>query len=178
VKLRNITLLEFCQEFQSMVVAKDSEGNERVYLGDTNGFVWIYDIGDNDGVGFPNSVGTVTGTITEAGIESTSGASFLDDGTASFLTGGVPSLAGLSGTPGLSGAVESGDLGMAGACIFTRSSSAGLDDPWQVRTVYAATKTRIYVTPNWGTDTPAVGDDYMIGAIKFEAVFKPTKSSE
>lgn len=174
VKLKNITLLEFCQEFQSMVVAKDSDGNERVYLGDTNGFVWIWDIGDNDGVGFPNSVGTVIGTITGAGIEASSGASFLDDSTASFIKGGLPGLAGLSGVVGLSGAVEEGDLGMAGACIFTRNADAALDDPWQVRTVFAATKTRIYVAPSWGTETPGVGFDYMIGAIKFEAIFKPT----
>jgi hypothetical protein len=173
VKLRNITLLEFCQEFMSMVVAKDTDGNERVYLGDTNGFVWIYDIGDNDGVGFPNSVGTVTGTITEAGIEESSGASFLDDATASFIEGGLPALAGLSGVVGLSGAVEEGTLGMAGACIFTRAATSGLDDPWQVRTVYAATKTRLYITPNWGANTPSVGDEYMIGAINFNALFKP-----
>lgn len=156
-----------------MVVAKDSTGNERVYLGDTNGFVWIYDIGDNDGVGFPNSVGTVAGTITAAGIEDPTGASFLDDSTASFIEGGLPGLAGLSGVIGLSGAVNEGTLGMAGACIFTRAADAALDDPWQVRTVYAATKTRIYVTPNWGANTPSVGSDYMIGAIRFEAVFKP-----
>ncbi len=174
VELKNITLLEFCQEFQSMVVAKDSDGNERVYLGDTNGFVWIYDVGDNDGVGFPNAVGTVTGTVSNAGVELVSGASFLDDETATFLTGGLPGLAGLSGIAGLSGAVLSGDLGMAGACIFTRAAGAGLDDPWQVRTVFASTENRIYVTPSWGTETPSVGDDYMIGAIRFSALFKPS----
>src|SRR5690606_319421 len=56
-KLRNITLLEFCQQFLSMVLAKDAQGNERVYLGDANGFVWIYDVGDTDGVGSPNATG-------------------------------------------------------------------------------------------------------------------------
>jgi len=174
IKLKNITLLEFCQEFMSMVVAKDSEGNERVYLGDTNGFVWIYDIGHNDGVGFPNAVGTVRGTITAAGIELATGASFLDDSTATFLIGGLPELAGLSGTIGLSGAVLEGDLGMAGACIYTRAADAGLDEPWQVRTVYAATEKRIYVTPNWTDDTPSAGYDYMIGAIRLVSVFKPS----
>lgn len=174
VKLQNITLLEFCQEFQAMVVAKDADGNERVYLGDANGFVWIYDIGDNDGVGFPNSVGTVRGTVSNAGVDSDSGASFLEDSTATFIEGGLPGLAGLSGIAGLSGAVLAGDLGMAGACLFTKEAGASLDTPWTVRTVFAATPTRIYVTPGWGTDTPSVGDDYMIGAIRFEAVFKPS----
>lgn len=174
IKLKNITLLEFCQEFMSMVVAKDSEGNERVYMGDTNGFVWIYDIGHNDGVGFPNAVGTVRGTITAAGVEFTTGASFLDDSTATFLIGGLPELAGLSGVIGLSGAIFEGDLGMAGACIYTRAADAGLDDPWQVRTVYAATEKRIYVTPSWTDDTPSVGDDYMIGPIRLVSLFKPS----
>ena len=174
IKLKNITLLEFCQEFQAMVVAKDAQGNERVYLGDTNGFVWIYDIGDNDGVGFPNAVGTVRGTVTEAGIELATGASFLDDLTATFITGGLPELAGLSGIAGLSGAVLAGDLGMAGACLFTRTPDVDDSVPWTVRTVYASTEKRLYVTPNWGTDTPSVGDDYMIGAIQFTCLFKPS----
>ena len=157
-----------------MVVAKDSEGNERVYMGDTNGFVWIYDIGHNDGVGFPNAVGTVRGTVTAAGIELTTGANFLDDSTATFLTGGLPELAGLSGVVGLSGAIFEGDLGMAGACIYTRAADAGLDDPWQVRTVYAATEKRIYITPSWTDDTPSVGDDYMIGPIRLVSLLKPS----
>lgn len=175
IKLKNITLLEFCQEFLSMVVAKDSDGNERVYLGDTNGFVWIYDIGDSDGVGVPNAVGTVQGTVSSSGVDADTGASFLEDSSATFIEGGLPGLAGLSGTPGLSGAVDGDELGLAGACVFTRAAGAGLDTPWTVRTVFAATPTRIYVTPGWTTaDQPAVGDDYMIGAIKFEALFKPS----
>jgi hypothetical protein len=172
-KLRNVTLLEFCQQFQSMVVAKDSDGNERVYLGDTNGFVWIYDVGDNDGAGFPNQTGTLRGRVTDAGVEATSGAPFLDDSTASFVEGGLPALAGLSGIDGLSGAVLEGDLGLAGACVFTRSAGAKLDDPWTSRFIFAATNTRLYITPSWGDDLPAVGDDYMIGAINMAAIFKP-----
>jgi hypothetical protein len=171
IKLKNITLLEFCQEFQSMVVGKDADGNERVYLGDTNGFVWIYDVGDTDGVGFPNATGTVRGSATAAGEDG--GASFLEDSGAAFLNGGVPGLAGLSGLEGLSGSLDGDDLGMAGACVFTRPANAALDDPWTQRFVYAATATRLYVTPPWASETPAVGDDYMIGAIEFRCVFKP-----
>jgi hypothetical protein len=156
-----------------MVVSKDSDGNERVYLGDTNGFVWIYDVGDNDGAGFPNQTGTLRGRVTAAGFESTSGAPFLDDSGASFVEGGLPELAGLSGIAGLSGAVSSGDLGLAGACVFTRAAGAALDDPWTSRFIFAATPTRLYVTPSWGDEQPAVGDDYMIGAINMEAIFKP-----
>lgn len=174
--LDNITLYEFCQEFQSMVVAKDADGNERVYLGDTNGFVWMFDVGSNDGAGFPNATGTVRGTATGAGFEQ--GAAFLDDAAASFITGGLPQLAALSGVEGLTPSFgvspnESGDLGLAGVCMFTRPAGAALDDPWIQRTVYAATDTRLYVTPGWGTETPSVGDEYMIGAIQFVAAFKP-----
>jgi hypothetical protein len=71
VKMRNITLLKFCQQFLSMTVGKDSDGNERVYIGDTNGFVWIYDIGDCDGVGVPNATGTVRGDVSNAGVDGT-----------------------------------------------------------------------------------------------------------
>lgn len=173
VKLRNVTLYEFCQEFLSMVVAKDAEGNERLYLGDTNGFVWILDIGENDGVGFPNATGTIRGTVTSAGIDAV-GASFIEDSTASFLTGGLPAIAGLSGTAGLSGAFEGTQMGLAGVCVHYRATNADKDDPWRVRTVYASTSTRLYVTPNWAGDVP---DDttyeYMLGAIDFRAIFKP-----
>ncbi len=175
--LDNITLYEFCQEFQSMVVAKDSDGNQRVYLGDTNGFVWMFDVGNTDGVGFPNATGTVEGTVTAAGLDN--GASFLDDATASFVTGGLPQLALLSGVQGLTPAFStlspdaSSELGSAGVCLFTRAKDAALDAPWVERTVYATTETRIYVTPGWGSETPDPEDDYMLGAIEFEARFKP-----
>jgi hypothetical protein len=170
VKLRNVTLLEFCQEFQSMVVGKDSDGNERVYMGDTNGFVWIYDIGGNDGAGFPNATGTLRGTVTASGVDEF-GASFFDDETATFLAGGLPGLAGLSGVQGLSGAVDDGDLGLAGICVFWRAAGADPDVPWQQRVIFASTPTRIYVTPSWVT-APTEGDEYMIGPIEFRAVFK------
>jgi len=173
VKLKNITLLEFCQEFMSMVVAKDSAGNERVYLGDTNGFTWIYDIGDNDGVGFPGAVGTVSGTVSDAGVDPGTGASFLDDDTASFIEGGLPGLGGLSGIPGLSGAFFANELGLAGVCLFTRAANAPLDTPWTVRTVFASTSQRLYITPSWGADTPAEGFDYMLGPIEMVNLFKP-----
>lgn len=172
-ELRNVTLLEFCQEFLSIEVAKDSDGNERVYLGDTNGFVWIWDVGNTDGIGFPNATGTVRGTITGVGVDSTTGASYLDDSTASFFTGGVPGIADLSGLAGTSGLTGLSNMGIAGACVFWRESNASLDTPWQSRFVYLSTATRLYVTPNWGDDTPSVGDEYMIGPIRFDAEFKP-----
>lgn len=172
-ELRNITLLEFCQEFLSIEVAKDSDGNERVYLGDSNGFVWIWDVGDTDGVGFPNATGTVRGTITAVGIEASTGASFLTDSSASFITGGVPAIADLSGLAGTSGLTGQSNMGLAGVCVFWRSADAELGTPWQSRFIYLSTSTRLYVTPNWGEDLPSVGDDYMLGPIRFLADFKP-----
>lgn len=177
VKLRNITLVEFCQEFQSMVVAKDSDGNERVYMGDVNGFVWIYDIGNTDGVGFPNATGTVRGDVSELDFDDT-GASFFTDLSASFITGGLPGLAGLSGVIGLSDALDGDDLGMAGACVFFRRKDAALDDPWIQKFIVVATKTKIYVTPPWTTSDLATLQDqdteYMLGPIEFKCIFKPT----
>lgn len=177
-KLNNVTILEFCQEFQSMTVGKDTDGNERVYIGDTNGFVWILDVGYVDGAGVPNATGTVAGTVTAAGTDEGSGAAFLDDASAAFIEGGLPGAADLSGVVGLSGAFSgispaSGDLGLAGACLYTRAAGASYDTPWTVRLIFAATSTRLYVTPSWDADTPAVGDDYMIGAINFDCIFKP-----
>lgn len=173
VHLQNVTLLKFCQEFQSMVVAKDDEGNERVYLGDTNGFVWILDVGDTDGAGFPNATGTVRGTITASGIDTNTGASFLEDSSASFIVGGLPGVAGLSGIAGLTPSFDGDDMGLAGVCVYIRAADADQDDPWDVRTIYASTSTRLYVTPNWAGDIPPVGYEYMIGAIEFNCVFKP-----
>lgn len=175
VKLNNITLLEFCQQFLSMAVAKDADGNERVYLGDVDGFVWIFDIGHTDGVGVPNATGTVRGTVTGAGTDDIAGAAFLDDSAASFLEGGLPGAGSLSGVVGLSGAFSGfgGELGLAGVCLYTRAADAAYDDPWTVRKVFAATQHRLYLTPSWDADQPAVGDDYMLGAIEFDCLFKP-----
>lgn len=178
VKLRNVTLLKFCQEFLSMVVGKDSAGNERVYLGDTNGFVWIFDVGHTDGAGVPNATGTLRGTVSFAGVDSATGASVLDDESASFLVGGIPGLADLSGIAGLSGAFGGGDVGLAGVCVYARRRGAQYDDPWVQRTIYAATQTRLYVTPQWGADVPfdSTGEvefEYMIGPIELDLLFKP-----
>lgn len=167
--LRNVTLYEFCQEFQAMVVGKDSEGNQRVYLGDTNGFVWLFDTGDTDGAGVPGTTGTLRGTVTSSGL--VLGVSCIDDSSASFLEGGLPELAGLSGTVGLTPSLGGDNLALAGACIHLRAPGETL---WQSRYIYASTKTRLYVTPS----ISSLGDDltgweYMIGAIDFEAVFKP-----
>jgi hypothetical protein len=178
VKLRNITLLKFCQQFLSMTVGKDAQGNERVYLGDANGFVWIYDIGGTDGVGVPNATGTVQGTVSFAGVDPATGASVLDDSSARFITGGIPGLADLSGIAGLSGAFGGGDTGLAGVCVYTRRRGAAYDDPWVQRVIYAATEERLYVTPQWGPDTPfdptgQVEFEYMIGPIEIDWIFKP-----
>ena len=172
VKMRNVTLLKFCQEFQSMEVGKDADGNERVYLGDTNGFVWIFDVGDTDGVGYPNATGTVRGTVAAAGVDD-NGADFLQATVGGFITGGLPGIANLSGVAGLSGAFGGADLGLAGVCVYVRAADADLDDPWTVRTIYAATDDKLFITPPWDSETPVAGSDFMVGAIDFDCVFKP-----
>ena len=169
VKERNITLLEFCQEFQSMVVAKDSEGNERVYLGDTNGFVWLFDIGDTDGVGTPGQTGTVRGTISTAGVD-VNGVSFLQDIGAKFIEGGLPSFGALSGVEGLSGALDGDEMGLAGVCLFVEDDAGEFT---QQVTIFASTLDTLYVTPSWGLNTPLAGRRYMLGPIRFDALFKP-----
>jgi hypothetical protein len=173
-QLHNITVYKFCQEFLSMTVGKDSDGNQRVYLGDANGFVWLLDIGDSDGVGYPGATGTVQGTVTAAGIDPVFGVAFIEDDNASFIIGGLPGLAGLSGVAGLSAAFDGTDLGLAGVCIFWRSADAAVDDPWSSRVVFAATEKKLFVTPSFVNDAPAVGDEYMIGPIELLAEFKPT----
>ena len=173
-QLRNITVYTFCQEFLSMTIGKDSDGNERVVLGDANGFVWYFDIGGNDGVGTPGATGTVTGNVTAAGIDPALGASYIEDSTASFLEGGLPGLAGLSGVAGLSGAFDGSDLALAGVCVFYRRKDAAPDDPWSQRVVYAATATRLFVTPSFTDDAPTDEFEYMLGPIDFLAKFKPT----
>jgi hypothetical protein len=172
-QLRNITVYTFCQEFLSMTLGKDSDGNERVILGDANGFVWYFDIGGNDGVGAPGVTGTVRGSITAAGIDPSLGASYIEDENASFIEGGLPGLAGLSGVPGLSGAFAGDDLGLAGVCIFYRRRDAEVDDPWSSRVVYAATDKRLFVTPSFTDDAPDDEYEYMLGPIDFMAKFKP-----
>lgn len=156
-----------------MVVAKDSAGNERVYLGDTNGFVWLFDIGDTDGAGSPGATGTVRGTVTASGVDDTNGASFLDDSTASFIQGGLPSFAALSGVAGLTPSLDGTDIGLAGVCIFTKAPGDAVEEFSVQRTVFAVAGDRLYVTPGWVLETPAVGSEYMIGPIQFEALFKP-----
>lgn len=168
--LNNITLFHFCQEFTSMEVAKDVDGNERVYLGDGNGFVWIFDTGNTDGVGYPNATGTVSGTITSQDLSE--GVTTLNDSAASFLTGGIPELANLSAVAGFSGLDGSAGLGIAGACIHFRPAGSALDTPWETRFVFASTSTKLYVTPSISDDV--TGYEYMLGAIEFVAEFKPS----
>ena len=57
--------------------------------------------------------------------------------------------------------------------MFFRPANAPLGTPWQSRFVYTANSTTLFVTPNWGPDTPSVGDEYMLGPIEFVADFKP-----
>jgi hypothetical protein len=171
IKCDAITLHEFCQEFQSMVVAKDSEGNQIVYAGDTNGFIWVLDVGDTDGAGTPGTTGTIQGSVSFAGFDD-NGAAVLDDSSASFIEGGLPALAGLSGLTGFSGAISGSDLGLAGVCLSVRS---GPEAPWTQRTIFGAQQTRLYVTPGWASGAiPQPGWEYMIGPIEFLALFKPT----
>ncbi len=170
VSLRNITLFEFCQEFVSIEVGKDADGNQRVYLGDASGFVWLFDIGTNDGVGYPNSTGTVSGTVTRAGVDD-NGASFFDDDNASFIIGGLPELAGGISGVGLSGLDGDSQLGLAGVCLFFRENE---NDEWKRRQIFLSNGTRIWVTPSWGADQPDEGWEYMLGPIEFNASFKPT----
>jgi hypothetical protein len=47
-------------------------------------------------------------------------------------------------------------MGLAGVCLFWRPANSPLGTPWKSRTVYVGTKTRLFVTPNWGNDTPQV----------------------
>lgn len=169
--LRNVTVHKFCQEFLSMVVGKDAEGNQRVFVGDTNGFVWMLDIGYTDGVGTPGQTKTVQGTLTAGGIDDDLGASFLEDETATFITGGIPDLAGLSGTVGLSAAFDGNDLGLAGVCVYFRAPGATL---WESRTIFASTTQRLFVTPPLPVGESLAGYEYMIGPIDFRAEFKPT----
>jgi len=169
VKERNITLLEFCQEFQSMVVGKDDEGNERVYLGDTNGFVWLFDVGDTDGVGTPGQTGTVRGTITSAGVD-VNGVSFLQEIGAKFIEGGLPSFGALSGVEGLSGALDGEEMGLAGVCVYIEDADGEFT---QQAVVFASTLDTLYITPSWGLNTPPAGRRYMLGPIRFDALFKP-----
>lgn len=166
--LRNVTIFEFCNEFLDMVVAKDASGDEVVYLGDVNGFTWAFDIGDTDGAGTPGQTGTVRGTVASAGTEL--GSPFIEDPEATFITGGLPELGGLSGVDGLTGSLAGRDLGLAGVCVQLRAPGS---DVWITRTIFAATTTRLYISENIESDGVEAGWEYMVGAIRFEAVFKP-----
>ena len=84
-------------------------------------------------------------------------------------------MAGLSGVAGLSGAFSGapGDnLGIAGACLFFRPAGSAPDDAWDSRIVFAATATRLYVTPAVTIDL--TGYEYMLGPIELDLRFKPT----
>lgn len=158
-----------------MAVGRDTDGNERVYLGDTNGFVWVYDVGDTDGVGTPGNTGTVKGVLTDGGIDAATGASFIEDSGATFIEGGLPELGGISGSEGTTPSFSGSNLGMAGACIAVRKDA---DSPWMIRTIWFSTETKVFVTPAWPDEEsgnrPEAGWEYMLGPIRFECVFKPT----
>jgi hypothetical protein len=160
-----VTLYEFCNQFLSMVVGKDQDGNPKVYLGDDKGFVWVADTGHTDGVGTPGNTGTVRGTVTSA-----QDTFSFDDDSATFVEGGLPGLGGLSGVAGLSPFLDQEPLGMAGACVYFREPG---ETEWTQRTVWASTKQRIYFTPPLSAGL-AVGSEYMLGPINWFATIKPT----
>lgn len=164
-KENTVTLYEFCNQFLSMVVGKDQEGNPRVYLGDDKGFVWVADLGNTDGVGRPGNTGTVKGTVTDS--EDTFS---FEDEDATFIEGGIPALGGLSGAAGLSPFLDEVPMGMAGACVYFREPGV---TEWTQRTVWAASKQRVYFTPPLAANL-AVGSEYMLGPINFSATIKPT----
>ncbi len=167
-----VTLYEFCNQFLSMVVAKDQAGNPKVYLGDDKGFVWVADTGFADGVGAPNNTGTVEGATTLAADTFS-----FDDSSATFVEGGLPGLGGLSGAAGLSPFLDQTPLGMAGACVYfadpNGSFTAADGSTWDQRTVWASTKQRVYFTPPMTTPV-AVGTRYKLGPINWYATIKPT----
>jgi len=101
----------------------------------------------------------------------------VDDASASFIEGGLPGLAGLSGVVGLSGAFSGtagNNLGLAGVCVFFRAANAAPDDPWVSRTVFAATRTRLYLTPGIASLGSLIGYEYMLGPIDMDLRFKPS----
>lgn len=172
-KENTTTLYEFCNQFVSMVVAKDSEGNPKVYLGDDKGFVWVADTGHSDGVGTPGNTGTVAGTSTEESSDTFS----LTDSNATFIEGGIPGLGGLSGVAGLSPFEDNEPLGLAGSCVYFEDPDGDFEaadgSKWIKRVLWAATKQKLYYTPPSATPLPE-GTRYVIGAINWFATFKPT----
>jgi hypothetical protein len=167
-KTETITLYEFCQNFLSMVVAKDAEGNQRVYLGDEKGFVWVADIGHTDGAGVPGNTGSLRGLVTSSDEDFS-----FNDSHATFLEGGIPGLGGLSGLAGLSPFLDEKPMGLAGVCVYLKRPG---ETDWIVRTIWAATKQKIYFTPPL-SPAPEVGTEYMIAPIDFMAEVKPTNLS-
>jgi len=167
-----VTLYEFCNQFLSMIVAKDSEGNPKVYLGDDKGFVWVADTGHTDGVGTPGNTGSVRGFITSAADTFS-----FDDANATFVEGGIPGLGGLSGAAGLSPFLDEQPLGMAGACVYFRDPNGAFTaadgSKWDQRTVWASTKQRVYYTPPSAAPI-AAGTEYMLGPINWYATLKPS----
>jgi len=167
-----VTLYEFCNQFLSMVVAKDSEGNPKVYLGDDKGFTWVADTGHSDGVGTPGNTGTVQGVVT-----SSDDTFSFNDANATFVEGGIPGLGGLSGVAGLSPFLDQEPLGAAGACVYFRDPDglfvAADGSTWDQRTVWASTRQKVFYTPPSAAPLPA-GTEYMLGPINWYAMFKPS----
>lgn len=162
-KEQTIFLYEFCNQFLSMVLGKDTDGNQRIYMGDDKGFLWVADTGLTDGAGTPGDTGTLRGVT--ATVPDTF--SFTDP-EATFLEGGIPVLGDFSGEQGFSPFLDEDPLGLAGVCVYFRNPG---ETEWTQRVIWAALKQRIFFTPPYAA--LEVGAEYMIAPIDFLAEFKP-----
>jgi hypothetical protein len=162
-KEQTIFCYEFCNQFLSMVVGKDTAGNQKVYLGDDKGFLWVADTGFTDGAGLPGATGTLRGTV-----ETVVDTFTFEDSKATFIEGGVPVLGDFSGEEGITPLWDEDPLGLAGVCIFFRNPG---ETEWVTRKIWLSSKQRIFFTPPM--DDLLAGAEYMIAPIDFLAEFKP-----
>ncbi len=108
---------EFNVEITELVAARDEDGYPIVLMGDENGFVHRWDLGDTDGAGLPGAEGTVRGTVDTY---VSSPLPIIRDNSASFFKGaGSPNLD-LAGTPVviLSG-TGAGQIGVVADTLFS-----------------------------------------------------------
>lgn len=83
-------------EITALSLARDEDGYPVVLMGDENGYVWRWGVGDTDGAGLAGNPGTVKGTVD---VYNVSPEVFLQDNDAAFFRGtGSPNL-GLRGAP-------------------------------------------------------------------------------
>lgn len=108
---------EFNVEITELVAARDEDGYPIVLMGDENGFINRWDLGDTDGAGLPGAEGTVRGTVDTY---VSSPLPIIRDNSASFFKGaGSPNLD-LAGTPVviLSG-TGAGQIGVVSNTLFS-----------------------------------------------------------